>query len=168
MHRSCFAVLAFSLAAGCATSPSAITAVPAPVASFAGEGLITQRAVLTARGRQFPLNGYLAQNATGSRRLIVTETFGNILADVLLKPDGSVHVMRSSKLLRPSWIVKYVAADMECVFGGATNISCRVQVLNADHFIVKRRWYTLDLRTVEKKSGPQPADLFDETRKEVP
>jgi len=168
MHRSCLALLALCLAGGCASPPQATTGVSGPVAPFAGEGLVTQRGVLTARGRQFPLNGYMAQNAAGARRLVVTETFGNVLADVLVKPDGSIHVMRSSKLLRPSWIVKYVAADVDCVFGRATNISCSVQVLNTNHFIIKRRWYTLDLRTVDTKSGPQPADMFDEMRKEVP
>jgi hypothetical protein len=142
--------------------------VSVPIAPFAGEGLVTQRAILTARGRQFPLNGYLAQNAAGARRLIITETFGNVLADVLVKPDGSSRVMRSSKLFRPAWIARYVAADMQCVFGSTTSASCPVQVLNSNHFIIKRRWYSLDLRTVETKSGPQPADLFDESRKEIP
>ncbi len=166
MRHSRLALFALCLAGGCVTSPPASTAVPGPVASFSREGLVTQRAILTARGRQYPFNGYLAQNNAGARRLIITETFGNVLADVLVKPDGCVHVMRSSRLLRPSWIAKYVATDMQCVFGSTTNASCPVQVLNANHFIIKRRWYSLDLRTVDTKNGPQPADLFDETRKE--
>ena len=63
-----------------------------------------QRAVLTVHGRQFTLNGYLALSKTGGKRLIVTENFGGVLADVLVKPDGEVFVMRSSQLFRPEWI----------------------------------------------------------------
>lgn len=126
---------------------------------------MTQRAVLTARGRQFALNGYLAQSATGGWRLIITETFGQTLADVLVKPNGTVHVMRSSRLLRPAWIERYVAADMLCIFGGSPDVACPTQRLSATHFVIKRRWYSLDLQIVDSKPGPQPPELFDETQK---
>jgi hypothetical protein len=38
--------------------------------------------VLTVLGRQFTLNGYLANSATNGQRLIITENFGGVLADV--------------------------------------------------------------------------------------
>jgi hypothetical protein len=120
--------------------------------------------VLTARGRQFALNGYLAQSATGGRRLVITEMFGQVLADVLVKPDGKVHVMRSSRLLRPAWIERYVALDMQCIFGAAPDAAGAVRTLSATHFVVQRRWYQLDLQIVETKPGPQAPELFDETR----
>jgi hypothetical protein len=36
----------------------------------------------------------------------------------------------------------------------------------ANHFIVKRHGYSLDLRIVEVKPGAQPASLFDESKAE--
>jgi hypothetical protein len=151
---------------GCATLAS--VNMSRPMASILPDELVTQRAVLTARGRQFALNGYFAHSAIGGQRLIITETFGHVLADVLIKCDGSVHVMRSSKLLRPAWIRHYVAADMQCVFGGAPDAVCPVRRLSATHFVIKRRWYKLDLQIVEIKPGPQPPELFDDPRTETP
>jgi hypothetical protein len=160
MHRNFLALLLVWFAAGCGTPPPVNT--PRPVAALPRDGLVTQRAVLTVRGRQFPLNGYLAQSATGGRRLVITEMFGQVMADVLVKADGTVHVMRSSRLFRPAWIERYVAADMQCIFGGTPDAACPVQMLSATHFVVKRRWYKLDLQIVEIKPGPQPSELFDE------
>jgi hypothetical protein len=167
MRRNIFTLLLALLAAGCAAPPPPARALR-PGVSFPSDGLVTQRAVLTVRGRQFALNGYLARGATGGQRLIITETFGHVLADVLVKRDGSVHVMRSSKLLRPEWIRHYVAADMQCIFGGAPEAVCPVQMLSATHFVIERRWYKLDLQIVEIKPGPQPPELFEDPHKEAP
>lgn len=154
------------LAAGCATTPARMLPRTAP--SFPDEALITQRGVLTALGRQFTLNGYLARSATGAQRLIVTENFGGVLADVLVKPDGAVHVMRSSRAFKPAWIRRYLAADLQCIFGDAPRAGCPGRMLSQTHFVIERRWYQLDLQIVETKPGPQPAELFDETRQATP
>jgi hypothetical protein len=167
MYRKFFALLLVCFAAGCATPPPPAGGLR-PAASIASDAMVTQRAILTARGRQFVLNGYLAQSATGGRRLIVTEMFGQVLADVLVKPDGTVRVMRSSKLLRPAWIKSFVAADMQCIFGGAQEPACPVRALSATHFVIERRWYKLDLQIVEIKPGSQPPELFDDAHREVP
>jgi len=126
-----------------------------------------QRAVLTVHGRQFTLNGYLASSKTGGERLIVTENFGSVLADVLVKPDGKVFVMRSS-LFRPKWIQRYVVADMECIFGEAPQTNCPGKMISPTHFVIERRGYTLDLQIVETKPGPQSPELFDETKRDLP
>lgn len=151
---------------GCA-APAPVN-ISRPMVSIFPDGLVTQRAVLTARGQQFALNGYLAQSAIGGKRLIITELFGHVLVDVLVKHDGTVHVMRSSKLLRPAWIRRYVVVDMQCIFGGAPDADCPVQMLSATHFVIERRWYKLDLQIVESKPGPQPQKLFDDTDQEAP
>lgn len=167
MRHNSFALLLLLLAAGCATPPPP-AAGPRPARSFPADALVTQRAVLTVRGRQFALNGYLASSAAGGRRLIVTGMFGAVLADVLVKRDGTVLVMRSSKLFRPVWVERYVAGDMQCIFGDAPDAVCPVRMLSATHFLIERRWYKLDLEIVETKPGPQPAELFDETHKAAP
>src|SRR5262249_31609370 len=99
---------------GCATRPPAS---PRSASYSPINALTTQRAVLTARGRQFAMNGYLATSDMGAMRLIVTGGFDQVWADLLVRPDGTVHVMRSSKMLRESWIRRFIAADLMCAVG---------------------------------------------------
>lgn len=161
-----FPLLLGVLLSGCATTPK--TTLSSPAAAFPADALITQRGVLTVRGRQFTLNGYLARSAAGGQRLIVTENFGNVLADVLLKPDGAVQVMRSSRAFKAEWIRRYMAADLQCLFGGAPDGNCPGRELGPGHFLIERRGYKLELRIVETKPGPQSPELFDATRAEKP
>jgi hypothetical protein len=150
--------------AGCAGAPPSPTGVPHPAISLPADGFITQRAVLSIRGRQFPLNGYLAVSETGGKRLVVTENFGQVVADVLVQPDGEIRVMQSSQMLTADSIRRGMAVDMQSLFGGVANEDCPVELLGPDHFLVKRRAYTLDLRILEVKTGLQPAALFDASK----
>ena len=152
------------LAAGCATKPHSQIVLPANF--FPADAFLTQRGVLTVLGRQFTLNGYLASSTTKGRRLIVTENFGNVLADVLIKTTGEVFVMRSSRAFKPRWIHDFVAADVRCICGDAPAGNCPGRMLSPTHFVIERRWYKLDLQIVETKPGPQRAELFDETKAE--
>lgn len=151
---------------GCATAPA--PELPRTERPFPADGLVTQRAILTIRGRQFSFNGYLALSRGRGQRLLVTGNFGNVLADLLVKPDGRVHVMRSSSALRPHWIKRYVAEDLQCIFGNAPEGNCPGKMLTPNHFIIQRPRYSLDLQIVEVTPGPQPAQLFDETVKGTP
>jgi hypothetical protein len=142
-------LLTLALGAGCATAPPAKPVAP-PV-TFPADALITQRAVLTVRGREFALNGYLARHATEGQRLVITENFGAVLADLRLKPDGAVEVLRSSALFPPDRIERYLAADVRSVFGPTLPGDAPVQVLATNHFRIHRRAYQLDLRILEIK-----------------
>ena len=152
-----------ALLAGCATTPPP-GHFSRPAGLFPADGLLVQRALFTARGRQFALNGYLALSEAGGQRLIVTETFGNVMADVLIKPDGKVFVMKSSRLFPEKYIRRLVVADLECVFGNATALDCPVTMPGTNHFVIDRGGYQLDLRIVQVKPGAQPAAMFDETK----
>jgi hypothetical protein len=165
MRRNLFFILL--LAAGCATAPPPNNP-PRPAISFPPDAFLVQRAVLTVHGRQFTLNGYLALSKIGGKRLIVTENFGGVLADVLVKPDGKILVRRSGRLFRPEWIRRYVVPDMECIFGGALEPNCPGKMLSPTHFIIERREYTLDLQIVETKPGAQPPEMFDEKKRGSP
>src|SRR5258706_3356050 len=110
-----FSFLVLFLVAGWVTPPPA-GKLPHLANSFPADALVTQRGVLTVHGRQFAVNGYVALSATGDTRLIMTESFGHVLADVLLKPDGSVHLMSPGQLFKPAWITRYVSADLNCLF----------------------------------------------------
>lgn len=151
---------------GCATAPR--HQIQRPPEAVPADALITQRAVLTVLGRQFTLNGYLATSATNGQRLVITENFGNVLADVLVTPDGKAYVMKSSRAFKPKWIERYVAADVRCLFGNPTDTDCPGKILGPNHFLVTRRWYTLDLQIVDIKPGPQPATMFDAAKAAKP
>jgi hypothetical protein len=166
MRRDSFFLLLL-LAAGCVSTPSPDN-LPRVVNSFPADALVIQRAVLTIHGKQFTLNGYLALSRKGGKRLIITENFGSVLADVLMKPDGDVYVMRSSRTFRPKWIRSYVAADLNCIFGSAPDADCPGRMLNSTHFVIERCGYTLDLQIVETKSNPQPPEMFDEIERVSP
>jgi hypothetical protein len=144
---------------GCAAPPKSRLPVVGP--AFPAEAVITQRAVLSFPGRQFTLNGYLARSETRGLRLIVAETFGGVLADVLIKADGTVHVLRSSRAFKEEWIRRYVAADARCIFGTKSEDECPGRMLSPTHFEITRRWYRLDLRLLEVRAAPQPAELFE-------
>jgi len=160
-------ILLSALVAGCSTTPP--VQVHRPPSDIPADALITQRGVLTVfGGRQFTLNGYLASSATNGQRLVITENFGNVLADLLVTPDGKAHVMRSSRAFKPKWIERYVAADVRCLFGNAAQIDCPGQMLSPNHFLIERRWYKLDLQIVATKPGPQPAAMFDASKAEKP
>jgi hypothetical protein len=159
----------FLLASGCATQPEPPAGTsPRPAASLPANAMLSQRALLTARGRQFALNGYLALSERGGKRLVVTESFGSVMADLLVKPDGKVFVMKSSRMFPAKWVRRCMAPDLECLFGTTPAANCRVTTLDTNHFLLERRGYSLDVRIVETKPGPQPAELFDETRAQEP
>jgi hypothetical protein len=164
--RRCLIILA-SLSAllitGCATSKSKGNA-GALEPHFPANAFMTHRAIFTARGKQFALTGYLVLSETGGKRLIISQALGQTMADLLVKPDGTVQVMQSSPMFKPDWVRRYVAADLECIFGNHPQTKCPVQMLDANHFFIKHFFYKLDLRIVETKVGPQPDRLFDPTQ----
>lgn len=156
------AFLSFLLVTGCTTTKTKTNAGAfAFGAHFPANAFMTHRAIFTARGKQFALTGYLALSESGGKRLIISQPMGQTMADVLVTPDGTVHVMQSSPAFKPEWVRKYVASDLECIFAKYPREKCPVQVLDADHFLIKHFFYKLDLRIVETKIGPQPEKLFD-------
>ncbi len=162
MDRKLF-LLALALAlGGCATEPRSHFSPPAN--AFPADALITQRGMLTVLGRQFTLNGYLARSATNGQRLLVTENFGTVLADVLIPRSGDAVVMRASGAFKPRWIRDYMAADVRCIFGGAAEADCPGRQLSPTRFVIERRWYRLDLNIVDIKPGPQRAEMFEADR----
>jgi len=126
--------------------------------------MLVQRVMFTARGHQFPLNGYLAISQARGKRLIITETFGAVMADVLIKPDGRVFVMKSSRMFPARYIRRLVAEDVQCAFGGVVKLDCPITWLDKNHFVIDRGRYKIEVRIVETKTGAQPDSVFDETK----
>ena len=167
MRRNCLGLMLLLLMAGCATAPPPPN-LPRPAPPFPADAMVTQRAVLTIHGRQFALNGYTLLSATNGLRLIMTENFGHVLADVLVKPDGSVQVVQAARPFRPEWVRRYVAADLVCLFGHGPETNCPGRWLGPTHFLIERRGYTLDLNIVETKPGLQPPELLKGPGKTTP
>lgn len=147
---------------GCASEHPKISVNPA--GNFPAEAFITQRAVFGAGAKQFPLNGYLALSATRGKRLIVTGPFDAVMADVLVKPDGAISVLQTSRMFSARSIRYGVASDLQNIFGGAPLLPTPVLTAGANHFIINHGRYVLDLRVVEIKPGIQPDAMFDETK----
>jgi hypothetical protein len=167
--RHNLAILLLALLTASCASPKIFTiydppAPPHPARLFPADALITQRAVLTVHGRQFTLNGYVAKSETCGLRLIVTESLGAVLADVLVKPGGETFVLKANPPLRPAWVERFIAADLKCIFVDSAETNCPLQMPSSTHFVIERREYRLDLRTVEVKAGLQPAAMFNETQ----
>ncbi|MEI6083899.1 MAG: hypothetical protein WCS70_06315 [Verrucomicrobiota bacterium] len=141
-------ILLLLLLTGCATVPP-----PRKPVRVTTNALLTHRAVLTIHGRQFTFTGYLALSETNGLRLIMTSALGQVMADVLVKPDGAVYLMRPSPVLRREWIERYVVSDMR-----------RYVEFLTPTLSINDRHHTLELRTVETKPGPQPAKLFEVPR----
>jgi hypothetical protein len=162
LFRQCLAILgslSLLLVTGCATTKSKSSS--AAELQFPPNAFMTHRAIFTARRKEFALTGYLVLSESGGKRLIISQPLGQTMADLLVKPDGTVHVMQSSPAFKPEWVRKYVAADLECIFGNHPEKKCPLQVLDPNHFLIKHFFYKLDLRIVETKVGPQPEKLFD-------
>jgi len=62
---------------------------------------MTHRAIFTARGKQFALTGYLVLSESQGKRLIISQQLGQTMADLLVTPEGTVHVMQSSPAFKP-------------------------------------------------------------------
>lgn len=169
MRPSFFILWLALLAAGCAAPKDFTIRNPAPFPHpaklFPAEALVTQRAVLTVHGRQFTLNGYVAKSETRGLRLVVTENFGGVLADVLVTPGGKILVLQARPPFRPAWVKRFLAADLQCVFDDRAETDCPLQMLSETHFVIERRTYKLDLRTVDVKPGLQSAAMFEATGK---
>jgi hypothetical protein len=156
------------LATGCVSAQPPENHFSRPANLFPANAFLTQRAVLTVRDRKFVLNGYLALSETGGQRLVVTDNFGDVMTDVLVKPDGQIFVMRSSRIFPEKWMRNYVAADMATIFGRVPQAGWPVGQTGKNHFLLQRSGYSLSVQIVETKPGAQPPELFDETKRGSP
>jgi hypothetical protein len=75
----------------------------------------TQRAIITARGKQFTCDGLLAVSPTGGHHLALVSSFGTV-TDVRVTPAGQVEVLKETPLLRADWSRRFVARDLQRLF----------------------------------------------------
>ena len=80
------------------------------------EGVATHRVLLSIGRRQFDLNSRLAMSPTHGLRLVALVSMGQVMLDVWVKPDGEVVMMREPMGLRPAWVERFVARDIQTLY----------------------------------------------------
>ena len=77
--------------------------------------LLTQRAVVTAAGRQFSCDGLLQLAEDGGLRLALLAPMG-VLAELRVQADGTIHVVKTARSFPESWARKYVATTAKLLY----------------------------------------------------
>ena len=74
------------------------------------------RALLTAGGRQFLLDGYLTVQRPGSFRLVAKGDMGGTVFEIVKEPGQKARVVRNPMGLRPSWLTEGAARSLEALY----------------------------------------------------
>ena len=74
------------------------------------------RVILSARGRQFDLNGYVLVSRPSEVRFIASGDLGGTAFELLRNADGEVTLLRNSAGLRRSWLTDGAARDAALIY----------------------------------------------------
>jgi hypothetical protein len=126
-----FAALLVALADGCATRDrfAPLTVLPGTgnnQAAFSrAERTIqnlfptryraTQRAIVTASGKQFTCDGLLEVSPAEGHHLAIVSSFGTV-TDLRVKTDGGCELLKVTPLFREDWSRRFVARDLRRLF----------------------------------------------------
>ena len=132
-----FAALLAALAGGCATQNHFTTPVVLPddgnhQAAFSrAEQTIknlfparyraTQRAIVTAGGKQFTCDGLLEVSPAEGWHLAIVSSFG-VVTDLRVKADGDCELLKVTPLFREDWSRRFVARDLRWLFVAPANL----------------------------------------------
>jgi len=75
----------------------------------------TQRAIITAVGKQFTCDGMLTVSPTDGYHLALVSSFGAV-TDLRVRADGATEVLKVTPLFREDWSRKFVARDLRRLF----------------------------------------------------
>jgi hypothetical protein len=75
----------------------------------------TQRAIITAVGKQFTCDGLLAVAPDQGYHLALASSFGTV-TDLRVTPAGRTELLKVTPLFRADWSRDYVARDLRCLF----------------------------------------------------
>jgi hypothetical protein len=136
-NRIWFTALLAALTGGCAThnhfaTPTVLPADGKSSAAFShAEQTIkhlfppayraTQRAIVTAGGKQFTCDGLLQVSPDGGHHLAIVSSFG-VVTDLRVQPDGRVELLKVTPLFREDWSRRFVARDLRRLFITPANL----------------------------------------------
>jgi hypothetical protein len=75
----------------------------------------TQRAIITAGGKQFTCDGLLTVSPGAGYHLALASSFGTV-TDLRVKADGNTELLKVTPLFREDWSRQFVARDLRCLF----------------------------------------------------
>jgi len=75
----------------------------------------TQRAIITAIGKQFTCDGLLTVSPTDGHHLALVSSFGAV-TDLRVRADGATELLKVTPLFRADWSREFVARDLRRLF----------------------------------------------------
>ena len=81
----------------------------------------TQRAIVTAGGRQFTCDGLLEVSPAEGHHLAIVSSFG-VVTDLRVKADGDCELLKVTPLFREDWSRRFVARDLRWLFVAPANL----------------------------------------------
>jgi hypothetical protein len=109
----------------------------------------TQRAIVTAGGKQFTCDGLLQVSPTGGHHLAIVSSFG-VVTDLRVKSDGDCELLKVTPLFREDWSRRFVARDLRWLFVAPAHLR------PAGHFADGK----LNLLTAEDSAGVTAQYVF--------
>ena len=116
---------------------------------FPAEYRATQRAIVTAGGKQFTCDGLLKVSPAEGHHLAIVSTFG-VVTDLRVKADGGCELLKVTPLLREDWSRRFVARDLRWLFVAPAHLR------PAGHFADGK----LNLLTAEDSAGVTAQYVF--------
>jgi hypothetical protein len=116
---------------------------------FPAEYRATQRAIVTAGGKQFTCDGLLNVSPAEGHHLAIVSTFG-VVTDLRVKADGGCELLKVTPLLREDWSRRFVARDLRWLFVAPAHLR------PAGHFADGK----LNLLTAEDSAGVTAQYVF--------
>jgi hypothetical protein len=81
----------------------------------------TQRAIITAGGKQFTCDGLLQVSPAEGHHLAIVSSFG-VVTDLRVNPVGDCTLLKITPLFREEWSRRFVARDLHRLFGAPDDL----------------------------------------------
>ena len=131
------AALVATFAAGCATQKTFTTPAIFPedgsnhaafsraeqmlINLFPAQYRATQRAIVTAGGKQFTCDGLLQVSPADGHHLAIVSSFG-VVTDLRIKANGDCELLKVTPLFREDWSRRFIARDLRWLFIAPENL----------------------------------------------
>ena len=131
LHTCLLAALAAAAGDGCATRPHIAQCIVLPDDGRHGEAVrrakqtiahlfpaqyrATQRAIITAAGKQFTCDGLLMVSPADGHHLALVSSFGAV-TDLRVRADDVTELLKTTPLFQADWSRNFVARDLRWLF----------------------------------------------------
>ena len=116
---------------------------------FPAQYRATQRAIITAGGKQFTCDGLLTVSPVEGHHLALVSSFGTV-TDLRVKADGVTELLKVTPLFREDWSRDFVARDLRRLFVPPANLQPAGRLADG----------RLELKTVPDSAGVVAEYIF--------